>query len=98
MEFFCVGESAFCELFSYAGASYNICTDADEAVRFINERISVSKDEIILVSERLTCRQNPMMEKLLNESSRMIVPVPSPSHTENSTDTRSTLRRLLGGV
>ena len=96
MELFCVGEAAFCELFSFAGAGYRICSDAAEAATCIASR--PSRDEIILVSETLLSRRSPQLEKVMSDPGRVIVPVPSPSPDGGAAEARATLRRLLGGA
>jgi vacuolar-type H+-ATPase subunit F/Vma7 len=95
MELYCIGDAAFCELFSFTGAGYRICKDSSEAASCIAAR--PSKDEIILVSENLLSPHAGHLEKLMNEPGRVIVPIPSPS-AGHGADPRATLRRLLGGI
>ena len=96
MELFCVGEASFCELFSFAGAGYRICSSAADAAECIASR--PSRDEIIIVSESLMEGRSPQLEKIMSDPGRVIVPVPSPSSDGGAAEARATLRRLLGGV
>lgn len=96
MELFCIGDASFCELFSFAGAGYRICTDAADAAKHIASR--PSKDEIILVSESLLAKKSAQLERVMSEPGRVIVPVPSPSSERGENEARAALRRLLGGA
>ena len=96
MELFCIGEASFCELFSFAGAGYRICSDAADAAACISTR--PTRDEIILVSESLLLTHSPQLEKAMSDPWRVIVPVPSPSPDSGAAEARATLRRLLGGA
>jgi vacuolar-type H+-ATPase subunit F/Vma7 len=95
MELFCIGEKTFCELFSFAGADSIICSDPQQAAACILSR--QSKNEIIILSDIFFSQQNRDLEELINSSTRIIMPVPSPA-AGAAADSRSTLRRLLGGV
>ena len=96
MELFCIGDASFCELFSFAGAGYRICTDASDAAKCIASR--PSKDEIILVSESLLSKKSATLERVMAEPGRVIVPIPSPSSDSGAAEARASLRRLLGGA
>jgi vacuolar-type H+-ATPase subunit F/Vma7 len=99
MEIFCIGESSFCDFFSYIGVPSQICHKSEDAVRCIAERIGRAArggDEMILVSETLLTDRNKTLESMLNDPSHIIVSMPSPMPQTPSSDTGSMMRRLLG--
>jgi len=94
MRLYCVGEPIFCDFFAWAGADFAVCDDANEAARRIAER--ASHEEIVLVSGSLAAQKNKALQKLFNDPSRIVVPIPSPSG-EAGQDARSVYQSLLGG-
>jgi vacuolar-type H+-ATPase subunit F/Vma7 len=99
MEIFCIGESSFCDFFSYIGVPSQICCKSEDAVRCIAGRIGRTArgvEEMILVSETLLEDRNKALESLLNDPSHIIISIPSPTPHTSSSDTGSMMRRLLG--
>lgn len=100
MGIFCIGESSFCDFFSYIGVPSQVCSNADDAVRCITDRLvpqrRLENEEMILVSETLLTKRNKALESLLNNPEHIIVSMPSPAPPDTSADPRSMMRRLLG--
>ncbi|HEY1405887.1 MAG TPA: V-type ATP synthase subunit F [Spirochaetota bacterium] len=96
MEFFCIGEQEMCELFSLVGIRYATCGNATDAARIISGR--KANAEIIIVSETLVAQNGGILDPLMDDPTRIIIPVPSPSSGKSQADTRSLLRHLMGGL
>ncbi len=94
MELFCVGEQFFCDFFAWAGVDYAVCENADEAALCIESRLA--GNEIVLVSGSIAGANNRALERLFNDPSRIVIPIPSPSG-ETGFDAKSVFQHLLGG-